>query len=766
MFLNHQSRQMRLGIAIGIVIVYVLAFFLLYPRFQEGTAVLVILPVIMIAWCSGSVPGLLAGILSFPINTLLLNLTEPRASPLSIVIQSGGGAESLAIVLIGFLIGVIHDQREQIARELNHYQQVENSLRESEQHHRSLLEAAERQRQEIALVDQVRQVLARELELPIILQTVVEGIAQTFGFTQVSLYLVDGDVLVLQHQVGYTQVIERIPITRGVSGRVVRSQQPILLEAVHDDPAFLGAMEGITSEICVPFFDQGRVAGVLNVESIHGVRLSQADLHLMTVLAEQIGIALGRIRLYAEIRMSEERFKLMAWATKDAVWDWDLLTDQIWWGEGLQKIFHYSSQTAQTNSEWWFDHVHPEDQAKVHRSIDQALGNGMEFWSKEYRFQRKDGTFADILNRGYILKNGMGKPNRMIGAILDITERRQAEETIRRQNIMLSGLHYITLNLLKYRDVNELLKGLVESLAAFLDAPYAGILLVEGGMLVVKAATQNQPHLIGRHLERQDAVLSWQALDTGEPLVLNDYRSDPKDPDIYSESPLQAVAMFPVLNSEECLGVLALGRDKPGYEFNLDQIQFGRFFADLTALVLNNAQLREALREQSIRDPLTGLFNRRYMEETLNREVSRVTRQLHPLGIIMIDIDHFKDFNDTHGHTAGDALLKDLGQFLKTHIRAEDIACRYGGEEFILIMPDASAEAAQQRAEYLQKEIKNFHTPGADLSHQGITLSIGIAIYPEHGRTLEAVLRAADTALYRAKREGRNRIEIAVHKGL
>jgi diguanylate cyclase (GGDEF)-like protein/PAS domain S-box-containing protein len=761
MFSNPQTRRVRWGIAIGTLITYVLVFFLLYPQFREDTAALAILPVAMIAWLGGAELGLFAGILSFPLNTLLLNLAEPPASPWAVVIQSGGGPGSVAIVLIGFIVGLIHDQRVQIARERISRQQVEDALRESEQRHRTLLEAAQRQEQELALLDQVRQVLARELELPIIFQTVVEGIAKTFGYTQVSLYLVENDVLVLQHQVGYDHVIERIPLTQGVVGRVVRSQQPILLGDVQNDPAFLGAIEGIVSEVCVPLFDQGEVVGVLNVESTQGVRLSEADLHLMTALGTQIGIAFGRARLYSEIRESEERFKLMAWATKDAVWDWDLLTDQIWWGEGLQKIFHYSTPMAQTDFEWWFGHIHPDDQDKVRRTINKAVEGGLEFWSKEYRFQRNDRTYADIMDRGYILRDDTGKVYRMIGAMMDITERKQAEETIRHQNEMLSSLHYITLNLLRYREVNQLLNALVEFSTTFLDAPYAEIMLFERETLVVKAATQNQHQVIGQRVGRKDAVLSWQAFDTHEPAVLSDYASWPQRQEVYNEFSLHAVADFPILSDDQCLGVLALGRDKPDYEFTADQIQFGRFFADLTALVLNNTQLREALREQSIRDPLTGLFNRRYMEETLKREVGRVTRQLNPLGIIMIDIDYFKHFNDTHGHTAGDTLLQGLGQFLQSHIRGEDVACRYGGEEFILILPNASVEIAQQRAEDLRKKVKLLQMPGADQSQDGITLSIGIAIYPEHGRTMEAVLHAADAALYRAKQEGRDRVVIA-----
>lgn len=173
--------------------------------------------------------------------------------------------------------------------------------------------------------------------------------------------------------------------------------------------------------------------------------------------------------------------------------------------------------------------------------------------------------------------------------------------------------------------------------------------------------------------------------------------------------------------------------------------------------MLNNAQLRETLREQTIRDPLTGLFNRRYMEETLKREVSRVTRQLHPLGIIMIDIDYFKRFNDTFGHGTGDKLLRDIGRFLQSHVRGEDIACRYGGEEFILIMPNADLETVQKRAAQICLEARNIRIEGTN----AITLSLGVAVYPQHGKTIDTVIQSADAALYRAKENGRNRVEIA-----
>ena len=131
--------------------------------------------------------------------------------------------------------------------------------------------------------------------------------------------------------------------------------------------------------------------------------------------------------------------------------------------------------------------------------------------------------------------------------------------------------------------------------------------------------------------------------------------------------------------------------------------------ADHIALALSNLTLMDTLREQAIHDSLTGLFNRRYMEETLKRELSRAARKNVPLGIIMLDLDHFKQFNDTFGHSAGDALLRELGVFFQSHIRGEDIACRQGGEEFMLILPEASLDNTRKRAEHLGEEVKHLN---------------------------------------------------------
>ena len=187
-----------------------------------------------------------------------------------------------------------------------------------------------------------------------------------------------------------------------------------------------------------------------------------------------------------------------------------------------------------------------------------------------------------------------------------------------------------------------------------------------------------------------------------------------------------------------------------------------KVFTEQIALALSNLKLRDSLRQQSIRDPLTGLFNRRYLEEALLLEIQRAKRSNAPFSILMIDLDHFKRFNDTHGHEAGDVVLQNLGRFLQRHIRGGDIACRYGGEEFTLVLPGTSLELAQQRGEELTAGVRALHVEFNGSSLGPLSISAGVATFPNHGESVELVLQSADMALYQAKNEGRDRVVVAV----
>lgn len=216
---------------------------------------------------------------------------------------------------------------------------------------------------------------------------------------------------------------------------------------------------------------------------------------------------------------------------------------------------------------------------------------------------------------------------------------------------------------------------------------------------------------------------------------------------------------LPLVAQGQALGVLSLTAERV---IDASQHELLMTVGDQLALAIANLRLQQNLREQSIRDPLTGLFNRRYLEASLPREFSRADRRKGQLALLMLDLDHFKRYNDRHGHDAGDALLAQFGALLMQLCRDEDIPCRYGGEEFAMVLVDIDGAHARERAEAIR-----IATSQLELRHRGqrlpvASVSIGMAIYPVDGTTPEELKRAADQALYRAKREGRDRVMAAM----
>ena len=183
--------------------------------------------------------------------------------------------------------------------------------------------------------------------------------------------------------------------------------------------------------------------------------------------------------------------------------------------------------------------------------------------------------------------------------------------------------------------------------------------------------------------------------------------------------------------------------------------------SEQTALALTNLELRDKLRTQALRDPLTGLLNRRFVEEWMDREAARADRSGHRFGVIMADVDHFKSINDVHGHDAGDQLLSAVADGIRGALRAGDMPCRYGGEEFLILLSDIDPEVLLARAEAVRQRVAAIRIDYAGAPLPGITLSAGIALYPDHGGTAVEVVQAADAALYAAKRAGRDRTIVA-----
>ncbi len=224
---------------------------------------------------------------------------------------------------------------------------------------------------------------------------------------------------------------------------------------------------------------------------------------------------------------------------------------------------------------------------------------------------------------------------------------------------------------------------------------------------------------------------------------------------------------LPISSHQGQLGLLHLqlknaGSEKPSLTsaFSLDSLkELGVAAAEHIALALTNVRLQEELHALAILDPLTGLYNRRYMQEYLEQEISRASRMQGSIGITLLDIDHFKELNDQFGHDAGDKVLEGLAGILQSQVREGDICCRYGGEEFLLILPGSSYQATMERAETLRRVVSQtaFYDDGKNLG--AVTISLGVSAFPEHGKNSETLIRAADQSMYQAKVKGRNLVQ-------
>lgn len=354
----------------------------------------------------------------------------------------------------------------------------------------------------------------------------------------------------------------------------------------------------------------------------------------------------------------------------------------------------------------------------------------------------------------------------------EVRERAQAEKdtavlneslgaTVKRLKLASNDLHELTryAGLLQgCRNVPEALDATRRALSSLMPDCAGVLYLLRASQDQVEAESSWGPSVIGnKPLLPPDEC--W-AMRRNKPHIVADLRHDMVCSHVEppADGSTAATVCLPLAAQNKSLGFLSLARAGSG---PIERMDIAIAAAEQLSLALGNLQLQDSLRQQSIRDALTGLYNRRYLEESLTRELARCERRNRPLALIMLDLDHFKTFNDKHGHEGGDALLAAFGRLLQAHCRHEDIACRYGGEEFTLILPEADLEVASQRAEEIRVAVRAMGVNHLHRMIGGVTVSIGLAMFPEHADGGGRLKQLADAALYRAKREGRNRVEVA-----
>jgi diguanylate cyclase (GGDEF)-like protein/PAS domain S-box-containing protein len=438
------------------------------------------------------------------------------------------------------------------------------------------------------------------------------------------------------------------------------------------------------------------------------------------------------------------------------------------WNKAAERIYGYTAKEAIGRPVTML--VPAERREEFQHQVERVhLGSSVQ--SHETVRIRKDGTLIDVALTLSPIQDRKGRVVGVSSISREITERKQAEEALRQSHAKLERQ---THRLRLLAEMGEMLQASSTPADAYaVTARFAQTLIPAcSGALYVHSVSRDNLEVVLRwgesHPNEQDFLAADECwgLRRGRLHLVEDSQAGLLCRHL-AEPPPACYLCAPMIAHGETLGLLHMRMStdnqaswKGAFPGSLELTWPVRTMAERLALALADMMLREALRTQSVCDPLTGWYNRRHMQDTLERDIRRASRTKRPLSLLMLDIDNFKEFNDSFGHEAGDVALQNLCQILKALIRSEDVACRYGGDELVIILPDSSAELATQRAEDMRIAVGH-----VGLQYQGhllkpMTLSFGIATFPADGRTSHELLRAADTALFRAKGEGRDRVRL------
>lgn len=408
--------------------------------------------------------------------------------------------------------------------------------------------------------------------------------------------------------------------------------------------------------------------------------------------------------------------------------------------------------------------THPDDLKDDLDNVARLLRGEAASYRMTKRYFAKDGRTVLAILDVTLIRDESGMPLYFISQIQDITERQRIELALRESERLARALNEMD----ELLQVSQALHEIGPPVARACIALYPGC----AGVVYLRKASENWMESLYRWgdpaiSEPVFAVEECWSIRRGQPVAV---RLDQPTLTRCAHIGLPgnrrwASLCLPMVAQGTTLGLLHL--QVPTEAMGDASVEMGRFqepaerVAAHAAIAIANLQLRETLRRQSIRDPLTGLFNRRHLEESLARDLARADRDGSSLAVLMIDVDHFKRFNDEHGHAVGDLALKRVGETLSAFCRQGDLACRYGGEEFTVVLTQLEVETALARAESLRHQVSRIRVETRSGALAPVTVSIGVALYPLHAQSLSLLIDRADEALYAAKQAGRDRVCLA-----
>jgi diguanylate cyclase (GGDEF)-like protein/PAS domain S-box-containing protein len=475
-----------------------------------------------------------------------------------------------------------------------------------------------------------------------------------------------------------------------------------------------------------------------------------------------IGIARDlteRLRSEERLRASHERFEMVSSATNDVVWDWNLVTNQIWWNENFQKLFGYEQQEIGAYAESWRSRIHPEDAARIKSQVDTAIRGGAKAWSGEYRFLCKDGTYVDVYDRGLLMHDERGQPVRMIGAMMDVSERKHAERHMRVHGERQAAIARFGQFALGRRNTEELYAEAARALRCEgVDAACVLEMFTAQGEFLIRAAQGEGPHnMLGTR--------GPMAADSVWPEILRENAPRIAGKKYLSTRPLErpwhawvrtmGSAMYvPVRDDENPIAMLCVYAAEERV-FGTEDLRFAEAVGNVLSTALQRQKAEQRLAHLAQFDALTGLPNRTLLQDRLAQTIVQSRRKRWHAGALFVDLDRFKLINDTLGHHLGDALIRQVGERLLECVRPGDTVGRISGDEFAVVLADMARpdDAALVAQKILDTLAQPFDLGGNEAY---ISASIGIAAFPEDGDDAETLLKNADIAMYRAKESARN----------